>query len=194
MEEPPFGTFTAQGLDKRRDIRGRIADLPPLGCEHTRAGDDALGHDFIHGHAARERAGARVGHAKQFKRGLDLSVLPVGPVQAEEHAVGQTAELQNARSETARALVPPGGDDRCDIRGLMLDADIAAEAVRHIKGLIERPAVILQSEKCVHKDGLVPALSQRLADRGRRHQRDMPLRTQAAAQHHDFHCITPQFF
>ena len=128
-----------------------------------------------------------VGNAQQVESRLDLAVLAVGPVQAEEHAVGELAQLQHVFADAAGAFPLACGFHRLEIGGFLFNGDIADEAVGRVEGRLERALVILESHIEIHKDSLMAESAQGLAYGGAGHEGDMALGADAAAQNHDFH-------
>ena len=108
-------------------------------------------------------------------------------MQAEEHTVGEPAQLQDIFADTAGALHFARSLHRLEIRRGLTDGDLTDEAVRHIKSVFKRPVVVLQPHVQIDKNRLVPKCAQRLADCGARDQRDVALSTDAAAQYNNFH-------
>ena len=127
-----------QRLRQRGDLLRRIVELLPCRGVHAAAFHDALGHSLVHGHTAAQRAGAGIGHAQQIKRGLDLSVFSVLPVQAQIHTVGELADLQYVFSDPAVALILAGRANRGQIRRCFFDTHLPAAPIRRVKQLLKR--------------------------------------------------------
>ena len=179
-----------QLLHKGGYVIGGVGDLTPLGGQDAGALHDALGHGLVHGHGAAQRAGAGIGHAQQLQRGLNFAVLAVDAVEAQEHAVSQSTDVQHAHAQMAGAFQPAGGFHGLQIRRCLGNADAAAEAVRRVEGVLQTAGVVLQPQKHIHKNGLVARVTQGAAHRGGSDQRDAALRADAAAQYYDLHAVT----
>ena len=170
-----------------RNILSSIRQFPPLRGQDAAAVHHHFRNGLIHGHPAAERAGAGIGHAHQVQGGLNLAVLPIGAVEAQENTISQGTDFQHVFAQTAGALELPGGLHRFQVRSGLFNGYIAAEAVRRVEGSFQGAFKILQTQVHIHKYGLMAPLAQGFTYRGGSDQGDMALGTEAAAQNNDLH-------
>ena len=111
-------------------------DVTPRRRANTLRLQKPLGNGFVHGHAAAQIARAGVGYSQQIQRGLNTTVLAAGAVERQKHDIRHGAHRQHVLPSRT-APDPSDCGARLQIRSLLRDPVVAAQAVRGIEDILQ---------------------------------------------------------
>ena len=187
------GAGDLQLLHQTGDIGGRVMDVTPRRRANPLRLQKPLGNGFVHGHAAAQIARAGVGYSQQIQRGLNTTVLAAGAVERQKHDIRHGAHRQHVLAQQGRPLILPTAAHGLQIRSLLRDPVVAAQAVRGIEDILQPTLIALQPQEHIHQNSLMSPLPQRPAHTGAGGQSHLTLRAESTGQHNDLHKLCLAF-
>ena len=134
-----------------------------------------------------------VGYSQQIQRGLNTTVLAAGAVERQKHDIRHGAHRQHVLAQQGRPLILPTAAHGLQIRSLLRDPVVAAQAVRGIEDILQPTLIALQPQEHIHQNSLMSPLPQCPAHTGAGGQSHLALRAESTGQHNDLHKLCLAF-
>ena len=135
------------------------------GRVHAGFKENGFRQPLVHGDRAAEGIRTGVADAEQVECGLQLAVLALAAVKADECNVRHAAQFDHIRAEETVGLIRAGSSDRFQVRFRLADISGDLKAVsRHGEYILQIFRRILQSEKYIQQKRVMSFLKQSPAD------------------------------